>query len=148
LHCAGPGISAKHPGREKPAVIVGAKKFSVNPGAITPGCQNKKLTGTAGKKTTGNFPGSGGSYTSSQNGGSAKTVVEPKMDLSLHPVWITRALLVLSLAAVTLMATLVAHAGAADISLIQITHSISLASVKESCCWCNEYICYCRPDCI
>jgi hypothetical protein len=67
------------------------------------------------------------------------------MDLPFHPVWITRALLVLSLAAVIIMATLVAHTGAADLS---ITHSISFASAKESCCWCNEYICYCRPDCI
>jgi hypothetical protein len=39
-----------------------------------------------------------------------KTVVEPSMDLPFHPVWITRAILVLSLAAVTLMATFAGHA--------------------------------------
>ena len=68
------------------------------------------------------------------------------MDFSGNTALKTRAALVLTLAMIAMMATLVAHAGALDMTLAQVTHTVSPQIMQDSGCWCNEYICYCRPD--
>lgn len=67
------------------------------------------------------------------------------MEFLLDPTLKTRAALMLTLALIAMMAALVAHAGALDMTA-PITHPVTSQLMQDSGCWCNEYICYCRPD--
>ena len=74
------------------------------------------------------------------------TIHDMIMDPGVRQPLTTRAARVLTSALVAMMAAPALHAGARDMATARIPHISSQQVMQDFGCWCNEYICSCRPD--